>query len=70
MVEFSPPPRWQKKSGAPIPHGQAAPLLCYGFINQSVVLRTELAHGDGGLPHLALAQSLQFGVQLLAVVGL
>ncbi len=34
-----------------------------------VVLRAELAYRNSCLPHLALAQGFQFGIQLLAVVG-
>lgn len=37
---------------------------------QSVVLGTELAHGHGSLPHLALAHGAEFFVELVAVVGL
>lgn len=35
-----------------------------------VILRTELAYRHSSLPHFAVAQSLQFGIQFLTIIGL
>ena len=40
------------------------------YASRLVVLWTELANGDSGLPHLALAQSLQLLLQTLTIVWL